>query len=117
MSRLQDWPFESAVREVTELLVQGEYGEIEGRTAGVRLSALEIGHAVKEYGRRLVVPSNLAALTLDVVPITAAAWPSWSVQVPIWTAEEGRSDLTLELTARQVQPDQFQAEVDNLHVL
>ena len=50
MSRQHDWPFESAVRELTELLVQGDYVEIERRTAGLRLSALEIRRTVKSMG-------------------------------------------------------------------
>jgi hypothetical protein len=111
-----DWPFEQAVREVMALLVRGDYREIERRTAGVRLSAVEMGEAVKDYGKRLVLSPD-AVSNLNVVPITSSIPPSWSVYVPLWTAEEGRSDLTLELTIKQLETNQFQIEVDNLHVL
>jgi hypothetical protein len=42
--------------------------------------------------------------------------PTWSVRCDLWTVEEGRSDLSLELTvvAAPLGPT---IEVDNLHVL
>ena len=39
------------------------------------------------------------------------------VAVEMWTREEGRSDLTLELELRAVEPDRWQVRVLDLHVL
>jgi hypothetical protein len=39
----------------------------------------------------------------------------WSVRFDLWTADEGRSDLTLELTVEETDP--LKIELDDLHVL
>jgi len=59
---------------------------------------------------------------LDVVPIDPAAWSrpdrrEFAVHVPLWTREEGPSDLSLELTLVDAQDGNFAVEVDNIEVL
>ncbi|HKG95318.1 MAG TPA: hypothetical protein VKA84_25590 [Gemmatimonadaceae bacterium] len=116
-SNREPWPFEPAVREAVELLARGEYGALEQRSGGVRLSADELRDAVRAYGRRVVAPPREAAPPLDVVAVAGAEPPEWSVAVPLWTAEEGRSDLTLELTVRAAPGGAYAIELDNVHVL
>jgi hypothetical protein len=111
------WPFESAVRDVVTELAAKHYAELERRTGGVRLSASELAGAVHEYGRRVIVPPPDVDLDLDVVPVSGASPAAWSVNVPLWTAEEGRSDLTLELTVRAGPAADYVVEIDDLHVL
>ena len=110
------WPFESAVRAVIADLACGEYDAVEQRSGGVRLSAQELARAVSEYGRRLL-PAPEGPLPLDVVAISRADVPSWSVDAPLWSAEEGLSDLTLQLTVRVAPDGGYQIEIDDLHVL
>ena len=110
------WPFEPVVRAVVTQLAAGQYADLEHRTGGVRLTAGQIADAVREYGRRILPPSD-ADLPLDVVPITAAAPRAWSVNVPLSTTDEGRSDLTLQLTIRAAQAGGYHVEIDDLHVL
>jgi hypothetical protein len=109
------WPFEPDVRELVEMLVLADYLGVERRSGGVRLSAESLARAVSEYGRRLVLPPSEAAAPLDVVPHRAGG--GWSVIVPLWTAEEGRSDLSLELTILVRGSSSYRIEVDDLHVL
>jgi hypothetical protein len=71
---------------------------------------------VAEYGRRLEEPPADTPLPLDVVPVRRAEPPAWSVETPLWTVEEGRSDLTLQLTVRVAPAGGFQVEVDGIHV-
>ena len=111
------WPFETVVRDVVAQLAARRYADLERRTHGVRLSARELAGAVRDYGRRIIPPPDGAELLVDVVPITAAEPPAWSVNVPLWTAEEGRSDLTLELTVRTGPDGEYAVEIDDLHVL
>lgn len=111
------WPFESVIREVIADLARGEYAAVERRSAGVRLSADDLATAVAEYGRRLVPAPPEEPLPLDVVAISNADPPAWSVDSPLWTAEEGRSDLTLQLTVRAEPAGGYRIEVDDLHVL
>jgi len=111
------WPFEAILRDLVAQLAAGHYADLERRTNGVRLSAGELAGAVQAYGRRIIPPPNSAEWVLDVVPITGATPAAWSVNVPIWTAEEGLSDLTLELTIRASPAGDYVVEIDDLHVL
>ena len=104
------------MREVVALLARGEYTALERRTGGARLSATELREAVQAYGRRIVVPPLEATPPLDVVAVAGSRPPAWSVVVPVWTAEEGRSDLSLELTVREADGS-YAVEVDDLHAL
>ena len=63
-----------------------------------RLSSDDLRNVIREYGRNLAPPPQDAYDNLDTVQVEGAAVPTWSVRVPLWTKEEGRSDLTLELT-------------------
>ena len=111
------WPFESVVRDLVRLLAAGDYAELERRSAGTRLTAGEIAAAAAEYPYRIAEPPAGAAPPLDVVRILAAEPPAWSVDVPLWTAEAGRSDLTLQLTVRAWPAGTYAVEIDDLHVL
>jgi len=63
-----------------------------------------------------------------LVPLPTEAWDlsdhgrvevepeTWWVVVPLWTAGEGRSDLSLEATIRE-RSGQVSIEIDNVHVL
>jgi hypothetical protein len=113
------WPFESAVREVVALLARRRYAALEKLSGGVRLSAAHLRTAVREYGRTIVVPPPNATPPLDVVEILPgrATRRSWAVNVDLWTAEGGRSDLTLEMTVREGKDGDYVIELDNLHVM
>ncbi len=104
------------VGKVIELLAAGRYAEIETLTKGVRLSAQEVAKAISDYGRQLVIPPEDAFGLMDVVEIRNAQPPRWSVTMPLWTREEGRSDLSLELTLIRGQKA-LDIEIDDIHVL
>ena len=61
---------------------------------------LDAGRVVTGYGRTLVPP---VTHDWDVVPIAASATPAWSVRAPLWSEQEGRSDLELVLSASLVE--------------
>jgi len=107
----------AAVRQVVSMLVQGDYETLERLTNGVRLTAAEMAEGVREYGGSLILPPDDAFENLDVVEVDGVEPRAWSVNVYLWTAEEGRSDLTLELTLRESGKEIFDVEIDNIHVL
>ncbi len=116
---ITELPIAAAIllRELVSLLVRGEYEELERRSRGVRMFASELRAAVEEYGRTLVqIPEEGWKLT-DAIAVSGSHPPRFSVQQPLWTEEEGRSDLTLEVTLIESQPDEFEVEIDDLHVL
>jgi hypothetical protein len=105
------------VRQVISLLAHGDYKALEKLTNGVRLSAAEMAEAVREYGGGLILPPEDSFDNLDVVEVQGARPREWSVNVDLWTAGEGQSDLTLELTLRESGKEVFDVEIDNIHVL
>ena len=106
-----------ATIQVIELLVGYRYDDLEKRTGGVRLSADMLEEAVTQYGKTLVFPPPDALANLDIVPVACEGPKTWSVRADLWTSEEGRSDLTLELTVIKDEGKRTIVELDNLHVL
>lgn len=104
------------VRQVIELLVAGKYTEVEALTNSIRLSAQEIAKAITDYGRQLVLPPADAFGLMDVVEVRNAKPRRWSITMRLWTQEEGRSDLSLELTL-SADAQSFAIELDDIHVL
>jgi hypothetical protein len=72
----------------------------------------------RDYGRfgavELVMPpGDAAAWALEVV-VTAQG--TKHVVVPMWTRQEGRSDLALELEVREGEPGKWTARILDLHL-
>lgn len=105
-----------AVGELIALLVNRRYEEAERMTSSVRLTANDIKAAITEYGRRLVEPPVEAWKLMNAVPVRNSSPQRWSVIMPLWTAEEGRSDLSLECTAIE-NGESVVLELDDIHVL
>jgi hypothetical protein len=90
-----------AVSKVVDLLVAGDYRELIRLAGADRYSAANIGgleDVVRQYGCALVKPPNDAARYMSVVKVALPEPPGYSVDMPLWTAEEGRSDLEVRLT-------------------
>ena len=117
MTELRDREFEPLVRTVAAMLARREYTALEELSGGVRLSATDLERAVHEYGRTLSVPPPGQEPPLDVVEIRDRRPRRWAIYVPLWSREEDRSDLTLELTVIEVPSEGYRVEIDNLHVL
>jgi len=105
-----------AIRRIVNLLVANEYGTVVQTCSKTRLSADDIRAVVKDYGRRLVAPPASAYANLDAVRVTGAGAPRWSVRAPLYTAGEGMSDLTLELTIVRTDTS-LEVELEDIHVL
>lgn len=104
------------VRQIVELIVAGKYEEIARITNGHRLDSESIEGAIRDYGRTVVMPPNTAFEELDVVSVKNAYPPCWSVRMNLWTAEEGRSDLSIELTLTEASVG-YAIVLDDIHVL
>jgi hypothetical protein len=113
---MPSWPFESDVQRVVALLIRQEYAKLAG-LEGSRVSAEELEQVVRDYSRRLVMPPRDRQPPLGVVRIQDSEPVRWSVDVPLWSGPEGRSDLTLQLTVTEQPGGAFSVAVDDLHVL
>jgi len=96
-------------------LSQGSYDLVVADGRGGRLTARELERAIHEYGRTVVAFPSEGLRLVDTFP--RANDPTiLALDVPLWTLEEGRSDLMLSLTA-VVTPDGYRVTIDDIHVL
>jgi hypothetical protein len=83
-----------------EALVAGHFDQLERDGGSGRLSSHELKKALKAYGRTVITIPDEAFDFVDIYPIQGQK-STWAVDVPLWTAEEGRSDVTLSLTVSE----------------
>ncbi len=108
------------VRHLVGMLVAGDYAGLEAVSRGRRLTAEQLRQAVEEYGRELRMPPESVFETFDEdnLDVYELASPrSWAVLVPIWTVEEGRSDLTLDVVLTDTGGEHYDIEIHDVHVL
>jgi hypothetical protein len=106
----------STAREIVDQLAREDYESAVRRCITSRLTSDDLRTVIHDYGRKLVSPPADAYNNLDAVQVKGAAVPTWSVRAPLWTQEEGRSDLTLEVTIA-MGPGAPSVELDDLQVL
>lgn len=104
------------VRELINRLANGEYDALLDQCSASRLTVDDIRQVIDDYGRTFVEPPPSVYHNLDAVAVRDARQPTWSVRAPLWSKEEGRSDLTLEVTVIH-DGDRWHVELEDLHVL
>ena len=102
------------VSRILKLLSEKNYIELEKQSKGIRLSAADMEEAIKEYDCQLVMPPLDAYELMNVVEIKGG--DSWYVVMPLWSQDEGESDLSIELTIVK-ESNNFIFEIENIHVL
>jgi len=105
------------IADVVADLASGKFEEVARRSNSRHLSASEIGQAIRSYGRELIPLPPEALSLVDFVSVRGSNPPEWSVIVPLFTKEEGRSDLSLELGLRRLAPHAYTFEIQGIHVL
>lgn len=106
---------ETAIRNLVKDLAAGNYERITSDGCNSRLSIQELSVAISEYGRVLTSLPEDAFKIIDCYPLKGVR-NEWAIDVPLWTKEEGRSDLTLSLTAKVINKHVI-IEIDDLHVM
>jgi hypothetical protein len=108
------------------LLVRGQYEVLERMTQGKRMPAEEMARAISEYGRRLKLPPPEAYA--DLRHVTEREWAcgrfcgpgegrhAYYVEFPLWTVEEGQSDLELVLVLVEVMDDVYGVELHDIRI-
>jgi hypothetical protein len=116
-SRLPTYPsVESGVRGVMELLASRNYQELERFTRDAGLSAADVARVVLEYGKTVVTCPEPIEDVLDIVEVTGRIRPTWSVVVPVYTREERRSNLSIELTIVELGGERYGIALDDICV-
>lgn len=98
-----------------QLLAALEFDRLLERCVTSRLSAADIETVLRQYGATPIAPPREAYDRLDAVR-TNATRPTWSVGMELWSKEQGRTDLTVELTIT-LDNDEASIEFDDTHVL
>ncbi|WP_444679602.1 DUF7668 domain-containing protein [Halomonas sp. E19] len=106
----------AAVKHVVKLLADHDYDGLVEFTKGVRLPKTEIEYAIDDYGCEVVMPPDYIFDELDVIEVEGGSQNEWSVRLPLWTEEEGRSDLSVELSVIDAGEKGLVVELDNIIV-
>lgn len=107
---------QTATLQIANLISDGQYAGAVQACSSSRLTDADIAGVIRDYGRTFVqLPADFSEY-LDVVAIEGRSRPTWSIRAPLWTLEEGRSDLTLELTVAD-NIDGPSIELDDLKVM
>jgi hypothetical protein len=105
----------AVIQRIVELLVRRAYDEVIRQCPASRITAAELRAAIDTYGHSVTTPPPEAYDLIDAIPVDGPE-PAWSVTMPLWTIEEGRSDLSLGMTIT-VRAGQVVVELDDIHVL
>lgn len=104
-------------KHIAALIAARRFDDVVALTGGARLSAAAMKTAVSQYPGTLVPLPDDAIALLDAVPISGTDSTSWNIVQPLFTAEEGRSDLSLLLTITANANGGYVVCVDDIHVL
>jgi hypothetical protein len=114
MTQLPDEARE-AVRAIVHDIVLGRFAELERDGRAGRLTADEIRLAVLQFSRTLIDLPDEAWPVVDSYTC-AVSDVQFAVDVPMWTNEDGQSDLSLSLTV-ELHGGTARVSIDNFHVL
>lgn len=104
------------VSDIIAFLAEKQYQKIVTLTQSVRLNKECIQKAIETYGRTIINPPDSAFDFMSIIEVRNSNPQQWSVVMPLWTKEEGRSDLSIELTLIK-EKNNYKVEVDDIHVL
>jgi len=107
--------FRPVIKDLVHELVVSNYSGLETDGRAGLFSAERLHEVVTDYS-----PCTFIDLPDEVWEQADAYYIErrgyWAVDVPLWTVEEGRSDLTLQVTIHETD-DGFNIAIENLHVL
>lgn len=109
-------PVADIVREVIALLVGQQYKELERFVPETRMTAEDIARVIQDYGKAVVPCPEPIEDVIDIVELAGRSRPTWSVVVPLYAQEGGRSDLSVELTVVELDQNEFQVALENIRV-
>lgn len=98
-----DWlpeALQEPVRDLLNRLARRELADLVDEGVVTEKTAARIEREVIEHGASPVVPPDIALLLTTAVSDGEEAW---TIEAPLWTREEGPSDLTLWIHARRLE--------------
>lgn len=102
-----------SVRALINGLADDDWAFVARKLQDSPTSVAAMKAVLAEYGRTLVFAPDDLEEYLDVIETGDG---TLDVRAPLWTAEEGRSDLELRLTASELITDIWKLRVDDILV-
>lgn len=103
------------IEKLVKKIADGEYSIIKEKpNFKSRVEINDLSRIIQEYGETIIPLPDNAFDYIDIYPIEGKN-KMYSIDIPIWTQEEGQSDLTLSLTLTD--KEKILIEIDDLHVL
>ena len=106
--------FREAAKSIAEHLASGHYDQLVKSGMLAATDVAGVREEIEHYGRTL---SGLPAEALEAAHEYDLGDGSYRVEVQLWTAEEGESDLTLTLNARQSSSGAPIVRLQKVHVM
>lgn len=104
------------IERIVADLAEARFALLERDGRAGRLSADELGRALAAYGRTLVPLPDGWERSVEVYA-SHGSQAVRSLDLTLWTAEEGRSDLTLQLEVRLANDGTAVVAIEDLRVL
>jgi hypothetical protein len=108
----------ATLSEVISALVHGRYRELESNGAAGLHRAGDLAEAIANYGETLIMPPEQAFQAVQ--PRRSLYFPNvWRIDFDLWTAEQGKCDLTLsvEITVSAEGSQVDAVRITGVHVL
>ncbi|NBF11429.1 DUF7668 domain-containing protein [Pseudomonas sp. Fl4BN1] len=106
--------FELEILELIEALSCADFDKLSANQWLGRLAAQDVAQRIDEYGKRLLLPPTPFLQNVDLHEYRDGS--GWALDIPLWTEEEGISDLTLSLELL-VDPRGSRLQMTDLRVL
>lgn len=107
--------FRAPIANLVDVLARGDFAALDRDGRSGRVGGDGLRRSIEEYGRTLTALPDGAFDLADAGTVNDRSGEWWIV-VPMWTSEEGRSDLSLEVAALPTS-DGHRFEITDLHVL
>ena len=107
----------NTVEMILNLLTESKYSELSELCIGSDIQAKDIERAVSDYPYKLIFPKSKINDLLNIIEVEDSNPREWSVYCDLWTEEEGRSDLNLQITLVESPGEYYQFDIDGIHVL
>jgi hypothetical protein len=105
------------IEHVIRLLVARDYEALLLFAPSPGINANDLRSAAAQYFAQLIFPPIALEQLMNVVEVLNLQPKTWYVGIDMWTQEEGRSDLTLEMHFQEAAGDFYSVKIDGLHVL
>ncbi|MDR1626298.1 MAG: hypothetical protein LBT33_07125 [Spirochaetia bacterium] len=106
--------FKEKIKNLVIDLSNKNYKKIEIEKANGRINIMDLENAIKEYGKTII---PLAEEAFEIAHIYKIEKENrMDIYMPLWTKEEGRSDLTLSILC-YLKNNQPSIEINDLEVL